>query len=375
MRILYLSSSTIPSRAANSVHVMKMCQAFAVNGHEVTLLAKRPLSPPITNDYDHYGVTPSFQISKCPPSPAPFLNRLWIFYEMLWVRRQVANIPSPDLLYARRIYNLAVLAHLRIPMILELHDLPHHRLLKSLIGWLIRQPHFVRLIVISAALRDAVQEIYPDLPPEKLVVAHDGADELPINMAAANLRLPGRPGAFRVGYVGHLYPGRGIEIIIALAGQVPEIDFHIVGGDEADIHHWQQQYRGDNLFFHGYTPPKEVSQYTTLFDVVLAPYQRKVLGVGRDRDTARWMSPLKIFEYMAAGKAIVCSDLAPLREVLRHRENALLCPPDDATAWVKAVGELETDADLRSRLGEQALQQFQTHYTWQKRAESVLAGL
>lgn len=375
MRILYLSSSTIPSRAANSVHVMKMCQALAANGHEATLLAKRPLSPPTTNDYDHYGVAPSFHISKCPLPPAPFLNRFWIFYEMLWVRRQVAHMPSPDLLYARRIYNLAALASLRIPMILELHDLPHHRLLKSLIGWLIRQPHFVRLVVISAALGDAVQEIYPDLPPEKLVVAHDGADELAIHVTAAEPRLPGRPGAFRVGYVGHLYPGRGIDIITALAEQLPEIDFHIIGGDEADIHYWQQQYPGDNLFFHGYAPPKEVSQYTSQFDVVLAPYQRKVLGAGRDRDTARWMSPLKIFEYMAAGKAIVCSDLAPLREVLRHRENALLCPPDDATAWVKAVSELKTDADLRLRLGEQALQQFQTHYTWQKRAESVLAGL
>jgi glycosyltransferase involved in cell wall biosynthesis len=375
MKIVYLSSSTIPSRAANSVHVMKMCQAFAANGHEVTLLARRPSTTHIANDYDHYGVTPSFNILKCPPPPAPFLSQFWIFYDMLWVRRQVACMSSPDLLYARRIYNLAALAPLRIPMILELHDLPHHRALKSLIGWLIRQPHFARLIVISAALRDAFREIYPYLPPDKLLVAHDGADELPIKMAAVSLRLPGRPGAFRVGYVGHLYPGRGIDVIIALAGQLPDIDFHIVGGDEADIQHWQNQYRGDNLFFHGYTPPKAVSQYTSQFDVVLAPYQRKVLGVGRDRDTARWMSPLKIFEYMAAGKALVCTDLAPLREVLRHRENALLCPPDDTMAWVKAVSELKADADLRIRLGKQALQQFQAHYTWQKRAESVLAGL
>ena len=39
MRIVYISNSTIPSKAANSVHVMKMCQAFADNGHEVVLLA------------------------------------------------------------------------------------------------------------------------------------------------------------------------------------------------------------------------------------------------------------------------------------------------------------------------------------------------
>lgn len=375
MKVLYLSSSTIPSRAANSVHVMKMCQAFAANGHEVTLLARRPLSPTVTNDYDYYGVAPSFQLLKCLPPPTPLLSRFWIFYEMLWVRRQMARLPSPDLLYARRVYNLAVLARRQIPMMLELHDVPHHRLFKSLVGWLMERPHFARLITISAALRGAIQEIYPNLPDAKIIVAHDGADLPPAHLILAEPLLPGRPSAFRVGYVGHLYPGRGIEIIITLARQRPEIEFHIVGGDEADIRYWRQQYQGDNLVFHGYAPPKAVAQYTAQFDAVLAPYQRKVLGAGRDRDTARWMSPLKIFEYMASAKAIVCSDLPPLREVLRDRVNALLRPPDDVAAWVEALDELQADPDLRRRLGERAFQDFQAQYTWQKRAELVLAGL
>ena len=66
MKIIYLSHSLIPSRAANSVHVMKMCQAFANNGHDVTLLARRPNRTPAadSNDYAYYGVKPIVEIVK-----------------------------------------------------------------------------------------------------------------------------------------------------------------------------------------------------------------------------------------------------------------------------------------------------------------------
>ena len=68
MKILYISKSIIPSRTANSIHVMKMCQAFADNGHEVVLLA-----PNIKNkvekrciqiSYEYYGVKKNFKIKK-----------------------------------------------------------------------------------------------------------------------------------------------------------------------------------------------------------------------------------------------------------------------------------------------------------------------
>ena len=67
MRILYISKSIIPSRTANSIHVMKMCQAFAENGHEVVLLApdrKQRYEKNINDIYDYYGVKKSFNIKK-----------------------------------------------------------------------------------------------------------------------------------------------------------------------------------------------------------------------------------------------------------------------------------------------------------------------
>ena len=67
MKILYISKSIIPSRSANSIHVMKMCQALADNGHEVTLLApdlKYQYEKNINDIYNYYGVRKNFLIKK-----------------------------------------------------------------------------------------------------------------------------------------------------------------------------------------------------------------------------------------------------------------------------------------------------------------------
>lgn len=67
MKIVYISNSIIPSRTANSIHVMKMCQAFADNGHEVVLLApdvKEQYEKSVTDVYEYYGVRKNFIIEK-----------------------------------------------------------------------------------------------------------------------------------------------------------------------------------------------------------------------------------------------------------------------------------------------------------------------
>jgi glycosyltransferase involved in cell wall biosynthesis len=94
-----------------------------------------------------------------------------------------------------------------------------------------------------------------------------------------------------------------------------------------------------------------------------------------DLDISAWMSPLKLFEYMRRCKPIIASDLPVLREVLRDGENALLVAPTDPEAWRAAILRLLHDAGLRQALGKSARRDFREHYTWERRAEKVLAGL
>jgi glycosyltransferase involved in cell wall biosynthesis len=86
------------------------------------------------------------------------------------------------------------------------------------------------------------------------------------------------------------------------------------------------------------------------------------------------MSPLKLFEYMAAERPIVTADLPVLREVVRDGETALLCPPGDVPAFAAGLRRLAADADLRASLGAAGRDLLQEKYTWEARAKRVLDG-
>jgi glycosyltransferase involved in cell wall biosynthesis len=174
--------------------------------------------------------------------------------------------------------------------------------------------------------------------------------------------------------VGHLYPGRGIETILECARRLVEVDFIVVGGNASDVKWWRNQTDLANVTFLGHRPHSQVTDIYESFDVVLAPYQRKVMVAGGRTDTSRWMSPLKIFEYMASGAATVASDLPVLREVLRHEENALLVDPEDMEGWEEAVCRLLDDRALHGRITSTALRQVTESYTWPARARLVLSG-
>jgi glycosyltransferase involved in cell wall biosynthesis len=108
---------------------------------------------------------------------------------------------------------------------------------------------------------------------------------------------------------------------------------------------------------------------------LVAPYLENVSVHGGGGDVARWMSPLKLFEYMAMARPIVSADLPVLREVLREGENALLAAPGDAEDWVRALEQLRVDTELARRLGEQARADYEQHHTWDARAGHILSEL
>ena len=125
----------------------------------------------------------------------------------------------------------------------------------------------------------------------------------------------------------------------------------------------------ENVYFYGFVHPKETIKYLNSFDIVLAPYYKKVTVAGNIGDNSKIMSPLKIFEYMSRKKAIIASDLPILREILNDK-NSLLVHYNDIKMWVDAIKKLD-NAKLRSAIGDQAYIDFK-NYTWKNRAKLVL---
>lgn len=366
MRLAYLHSGSIPSVYANGVHVMRMCDAFTEAGHEVTLYAL-PGSVHADDVYDYYGVRHRFPIRTIGAPTRIALLGMGI--RALRIRADIRRRGRPDLAYGRDLYSLAAVSDLG-PLVYETHMLWDNRVWRWLERRLFRARTLQQVVTVSTILADDYRRAFPELNGLDLLVAPDGAD--PPKLAGPTMRLPGRAEAAKIGYVGHLYPGRGIDVILDLAGRLPDLDFHLVGGTTEDRSHWESRSRHPNVYFHGHQPPGTLGSYYRSFEIVLAPYQTKVACAGGIGDISRWTSPMKLFEYMSQGRAIIASDLPVLREVLTDRVNCLLCPPADLSAWAVAITELATDQELRRSLGTEAQRQLLTRYTWRQRVDRVL---
>jgi glycosyltransferase involved in cell wall biosynthesis len=222
--------------------------------------------------------------------------------------------------------------------------------------------------VISHALAEEYLDLFGALVRGRVTVAPDGAD--PPN--GDGLR-PTSAGGLTLGYVGNLYPGKGMEMIAKLAERLPGFRFQVIGGSQPETARWRGRVGAANVVFHGHVPHAEAQARMRACDILLAPFQRAVWIGDEHAEIGRWMSPLKIFEYMASGRPMIASDLPVLREVLRHGANALLVDPEDPEAWVRAIEMLVADQELRHRLAAQARDDLARNYTWNQRAERILA--
>jgi len=381
MKIVCISAAQIPSDTANSIQVMKVCQAFVQLGQDVMLLVPGNRSSGIGDRQlcEHYGLEKLFPIQWL-----PVRSRRLFPWKATWrAHRMGANM-----IYSWPLQSAALGLLVGIPTMLELHDIPSGRVGPLWLRLFLTIPGRKRLLPITEALCHALH-----LPEEQTVTAPDGVDleryaSLPDPESAR--RILGLPAAPTVLCTGHLYEGRGADLFLSLAGKFPQASFVWVGGRPADVEIWMgRAARLTNVTFTGFVPNERIPLHQSAADVLLMPYQRTV-ATSSGGNTAEVCSPMKMFEYMAAGRAILSSDLPVLHEVL-DGDTAIFCPLDNAgapvpaaaalhrtqdgvaQAWESALDGLLSDEKRRNMLGQRARAAVE-QYSWVRRAKRVLEG-
>jgi len=372
MKIVCISASFVPSKTANSIQTVKAAHALAELGHEVCLLVPGDRETGWEEIQRHYGIQQRFGIHWIEENLA-FRRYDFAVKSVLDARRM-----KPDLIYTRVLQASVLALWWRIPTILELHD----RVTGRLGPWFFRRfytsktPH--RLLTNTRALRDVIfEEMNIKMGEMDILVAPNAVDlERYQNLPAPpNARKAlGLPEGFTAGYTGHFYAGRGMTLMANLAKELPDIYFLWVGGDSTDVTFWEERLRSEgirNVTLTGFVDNAELPQYQAAADALLMPYGTAISGSGGG-DSSEIASPIKMFEYMAAGRAIISSDLPVIHEVL-NEEMAVFCPPEDVSSWKKVLLTLQTDIDRREQLGENA-QRAVKDYSWRARQERALRG-
>lgn len=389
MRLIFLANARIPSEKAHPLQIMHMAEAFAAQGLEVLLLHARRENTDamlrVDNPFAYFGVAPVFALIGLPcidlikrvtvdwpvfyRGPIPRLAHLLQLVTFTLSALVLARRLRGDVIYSRDLFPLTLTTLRRragVRSCFECHTLPRSAPSQRLHLWAARRVD--RIVVISSALRRWYLE--RGLPPERVLVAHDAAPAAAFDLeprAAARRALDLAPDAPLVCYVGHLYAWKGVDTLVAAAAKLPDrVHFAIVGGIPPDLDRIRRLAGGRrNVRTTGHRPPAEAQRYLAAADVAVIPFSGATI-IAREHT-----SPLKMFEYMAAGLPIVASDLPSLREVLRHEHNALLVPPDDNASLAAAIERLLSDHELAARLARTARNEV-ADCTWNRRAAGIV---
>lgn len=367
MKIIYIADSIIPSLTANSIHVMKMCQAFKQNRTDITLVIPQYNNEmKVNNVFDFYGIKDEFEIVKI-----LIKNRWGKLISFPYRAVRYAMQQKTNLIYTRDFFTTPYASCFKIPFVFETHQPPESFIRKLYLQLAVRSKYLKYLVVITNSLKNWYVE--RGISKEKVVVLPDAVD---IERFQNPKFFESKPiEKIQIGYAGHLYKGRGIELILKLAEMINEIKFVIIGGRQEDIEFWKDyanKKKMQNVSFVGFVQNNQLPQHLETVDILLMPYNKNVPVAGKRKSTGEFMSPLKMFEYMATGKPIIASDLPVLKEILEHKENCLLVPYDNVAEWLNAIKYILNDTDFAVRISKKARKEVEEKYTWNIRVEKIL---
>ena len=389
MQIIYAANIRFPMERANSIQITNTCAALACAGVKVRLVVRRTGDLSTQQCLSFYGLTPHPNLTV---HRLPVLNTHWSL--ALWNRSYTlaalawilaaARLSQPDLILLRDLSLARILLQYKglfnLPVVYESHEISHviyrnlhthlpdcPELAPEHVERIERSERYVyenadAVVTITRALAETVQQTFGRRALVRVVPDAATAPE-PVKTRHTVERSDS------IYYIGQLYPWKGVDTLVRAMPHLACRRLVIVGGlpYESDRTRLESVSRelgvADRVTFTGFVPPTQVREHLARAAVAVLPLP--------DNPMARlFTSPLKLFEYMAAGVPIVASDLPSIREVLRDGENALLVAPGDPEALARGIDRLLSDRALAARLAGEARKDV-AQYTWNHRAQSL----
>jgi len=392
VRLNYIVNARLPTEKAHGLQIVEMCEAFSNGGYEVSLVVPRRHNTPELQDksiWEHYGVKPLFPVTQlwC----FDLMNRAskrWIqlafwlqsitFYmsACFWLLRQ----PVEEVVYSRDLDFLWLLSWLapRRFMVYEVHSkISSSRWYQAKTRRVLRTTNLV--VVVTNLMAEQLQALFD----RQIVVERNGfrltrfAATSSQQQARKRFNIP--TDALVACYVGRMDTmgmDKGVGVVVdAFACCFRENPawqgrLLLVGGPDTRVDELRQQWLSlglpaEALIAVGQVSPSAIPEYLASCDVCLLPQPWTEFF-------AYHTSPIKMFEYMAAGKAIVATTLPSIKEILSEPDNALFVPPSDPEAMAQAFLRLTRDRKLRETMGRNNKHKA-VYYSWDARALRIKA--
>ena len=383
MRILYFADIRFPLERANGIQTMETCHALAERGHDVRLVVKGDTQSPPRDPFDFYGLPRHARLvieRANAPAGAGLVAR--VGYLSFALGRAFGQART-DILMTRDLgvasLLLGIPKTMRAPLVYESHGYAPDvaRALPGMIATA-RPPGAMKLRRLEAREADVWRRADGYVAITRGIVAHmeslaatrSRVAVVPDGVRAAPAASP-LPTTPLVGYAGHLYAWKGVDVLLRALTHVSDARLLIVGGHEKEPDLARLQALANELrivnrvTFAGAVAPPAVAGYLAQAQILALPNPASAIST-------HFTSPLKLFEYLAAGRAIVASDLPAIREVLQDEGTALLVEAGRPEAFAAAITRLLGDRPLAEQLAHRAASHA-AQFTWAKRAERLEA--
>ncbi len=352
LKIYYISELNIPNKSAYSIHVMKMCEAFTKLGFETNLFTIK--SKNLSKIHKEYNIDYKFKII----SVFNNFKKLNFLLRIIFSNKVLSkNLNRRSFFISRSIIFALVASILKKNIILELH----HEItgISKLFYFLLK---YLRLIknLKFIFLHNELKKLY-NISSKNSIVLDDAS-----NIENFNQNVTKKLKNTCV-YVGSFFEGKGIEQIFRLAKQNPKVFFHIYG--EKKYLKYKNNIKNVKIF--DYVSYSKIPKVLSRYNVALMPYQKKVKGRASIR-LEKYMSPLKMFDYMSAKLIILASDLSVYKHILKNNFNCKLIKVNDDSKWSEAIYSALKNSNKNTYLKKNAFQTAKK-YTWDKRCQKIIS--
>lgn len=356
MQIIYIANARIPTEKAHGIQIMKMCEAFSMQGIEVELVVPWRFNHIKENPFTYYGVEENFKIKKVFSidlvqfGKIGFLVQSFSFAVSSFLYCAFKKV---DFIYSRDELPLFFLGFIKKDVVYEAHMPRFNFIIKR----------FNKIVTISQGLKNFY--IKKGINENKIIIAHDAVDLKDFDIIVDRNHIRQKLGIplnkSVIMYLGRIDPWKGVETLLEASSLVPEMVV-VIAGVGSQLKEFKKKY--SNVIFLGHTPYCDLPQNQRAADVLVIPNSAK-------SDVSRlYTSPLKVFAHMASNVPIVASDLPSIREVLNER-NSVLVEADSPLMLAGSIRNVINDVENTKIRCQQAFKDV-LEYSWIKRAQKIL---
>jgi len=380
-RVAIISDERFPHHATNTQQVIKNASALHAAGLQVDMLipvqAKGLFNPNYNVEksiIDYYNIPKGLKFKTIPTIPASDY-RIEKFTHFL-AAPLYASLKKYDIIYTRNELAATFSYWIGKNVIFETYrrlGVEFPKAFKTISKWA-KKDNFVCVVTHSKLSADSMIDV--GMPPEKMLVLHNGYDESDmqpvLSKAAAREKLGLANNKFYAVYTGNMQPNKGMGSVVDLAAKQSNVTFVMVGGRPEDLERLQgyaTEKNVQNMIWTGRQPIQKVSQYLYAADVLIIPTVSAPL-----QKFGRTVLPFKLFPYLASGRPILAPATPDIQELLVHQKNALLAEPDNVADAAKCLTELYENTDLLNKLGQEARKTGE-ELTWDARANKFINWL